>query len=460
MNIELTINEIKSLKNNQLSTNRNILEQHSRGEDYFIPKLPDAVFYPKSNQDIIDVVKICNKNKTPIIPFGSGTSLEGHVLPINGGITIDLRKMNNLIKINSQDLDCRVEAGITRKELENELKSLGLFFPIDPGASEATIGGMVATNASGTTSVKYGNMKNNVLSLSFINHEGVLINTGTRAKKSSAGYDLTRLMIGSEGTLGIITEIQLRIYGIPEYITSAICQYKNLSEAVKSAIEIIQSGIPIARIELLDDVQMHASIKYSKLKNLKPMTTLFFEFHGTKNSNEEQAIRVKDISNENNGENFNWANKMEDRNLLWKARHDAYYAALSIKPNMYSMTTDVCVPISNLTKCIIETKKEIKEKNIIAPLVGHVGDGNFHLLILCNRNDKEHFKKVQEFNENLINRALKYEGTCTGEHGVGIGKKNYLMKEHGESLSMMKIIKKNFDPKNIFNPGKILNLNY
>ncbi len=458
MNIELTINEIKSLKNNQLSTNHNILEQHSRGEDYFIPKPPDAVFYPESNQDIIDVVKICYKNKTPLIPFGSGTSLEGHVLPINGGISIDISNMKKILEINSEDLDCRVQAGVSRVLLNDYIKDTGLFFPIDPGASEASIGGMTATNASGTNAVRYGTMKTNVLGLTVIMADGSLINTGGRAKKSSAGYDLTKLFIGSEGTLGIISEIQLKLFGIPESISSAICQFENLKDATKAAMDIIQYGIPIARIELLDEVQMEASIRYSKLISINPKPTLFFEFHGTENSTKEQAQITEEISKNNNGDNFKWAHKVEERNKLWKARHDAYYAALSISPNKRAMSTDVCVPISKLGECILESQKDLINNNVIAPMVGHVGDGNFHILLLGDPKNKEEMKLLKDINDRLVNRALKLGGTCTGEHGIGMGKKDYLKIEHPTNINLMKKIKNSFDPNNILNPNKIIDL--
>ena len=361
MNVEASINEIKSLKDNQLVTNKSILEQHSRGEDYYLPKLPDAVFYANSTNDVKDVVEICAKNKTPIIPFGSGTSLEGHILPIKGGISIDLSNMKKILEVNADDLDCRVEAGVNRILLNENIKNNGLFFPIDPGASNASLGGMAATSASGTNAVRYGTMKTNVLGLTVVTADGSIIKTGGRAKKSSSGYDLTKLFIGSEGTLGVITEIQLRLYGIPESISSAVCHFNTLEGSVNTAMEVIQYGLPVARIELIDEVQMKASIKYSKLKNIEAKPTLFFEFHGTKNSTSEQAQIAEEISKNNGGQDFKWAQKTEERNLLWKARHDAYYAALAIAPNKRAMSTDVCVPISKLTECIIESQKDLKE---------------------------------------------------------------------------------------------------
>ena len=458
MNIELTINEIKSLKDNQLSTNPNILEQHSRGEDYYLPKLPDAVFFAYTTSDVQEVVKICSKNKTPITAFGSGTSLEGHVLPSKGGISIDLSNMKKILEINSEDLNCRVESGVNRILLNDNLKDKGLFFPVDPGAREASLGGMTATNASGTNAVKYGTMKNNVLGLTVVMPNGRIIKTGGRAKKSSAGYDLTKLFIGSEGTLGIITEIQVRLFGIPESISSAICHFDTLEGAVNTSMEVVQYGLSVARIELIDEVQMAASIKYSKLKDIEVKPTLFFEFHGTKGLTSGQAKIAEEISKNNGGTSFKWAQKTEDRNKLWKARHDAYYAALSIEPNKRSMSTDVCVPISKLAQCILESKKDLESNNIIAPMVGHVGDGNFHLLMLCDPNNNEEMKKFKEFNDRLVRRAIEMGGTCTGEHGIGFGKKEYLKIEHPTNIEWMKKIKIAFDPNNIMNPNKIIDI--
>ena len=456
MNVKDTISEIKALKDNQIITNKNVLEQHSRGEDYFLPKLPDAVFYANSTNDVSDVIKICAKNKTPVIPFGSGTSLEGHVSPDQGGISINLTNMNKIIETNEKDLDCRVQAGVSRILLNDNIKNLGLFFPVDPGAREATLGGMTATNASGTNAVKYGTMKNNVLGLTVVTPDGKIIHTGGRTKKSSAGYDLTKLFIGSEGTLGIITEIQLRLYGIPEFISSAICHFDTLEGAVKSSMEIIQYGIPVARIELLDEVQMKASKAYSKLSEVEIKPTLFFEFHGTKESTEEQSKISEAICTNYNGHNFKWAHKTEDRNRLWKARHDAYYAALSISPNKRAMSTDVCVPLSKLADCIIESKLDLEKNNIIAPMVGHVGDGNFHLLMLCDPDNNEEMKKFKKTNDRLVKRAISMGGTCTGEHGIGLGKKEYLKLEHPTNIELMKKIKNIFDPNNIMNPNKII----
>ena len=456
MNIKSTIEEIRSLKDNQIITNKNILKQHSRGEDYFLPKLPDAVFYPNSINDIKDVVKICAKNKTPIIPFGSGTSLEGHILPSKGGISINLSNMKKILEVNPDDLDCRVEAGVNRILLNENLKTHGLFFPVDPGASEASFGGMTATGASGTNAVRYGTMKNNVLGLTVVLADGSIVKTGGRAKKSSAGYDLTKLFIGSEGTLGIITEIQLKLYGIPDSISAAVCHFDTLKGAVETSIQIIQYGLSVARIELIDEVQMEACIKYSKLKNFEIKPTLFFEFHGTKDYTSEQAQIAEEISRNHGGKNFKWAQKTEERSILWKARHDAYYAALAMAPNKRAMSTDVCVPISKLNECIIESQKDLKKNNIIAPLCGHVGDGNFHLIMLCDPNNEKEIQKLKEFNDRLVKRAISLGGTCTGEHGIGLGKKEFLKIEHPTTIHLMQMLKKTFDPQNILNPDKII----
>jgi len=459
MNFKKTINEIKSFKDNQILTNKSILEQHSRGEDYYIPKLPDAVFYANTTSDIQEVVKICARNKTPVIPFGSGTSLEGHVLPSKGGISINLSNMKKILQLNPQDLDCRVEAGVSRVLLNENIKDKGLFFPIDPGASEASIGGMAATNASGTNAVRYGTMKTNVLGLTVVMADGSIIKTGGRAKKSSAGYDLTKLLIGSEGTLGIISEIQLKLYGIPESISSAVCHFDTLEGAVRTSMEVIQYGLQVARIELIDEVQMKASIKYSKLQNFKEKPTLFFEFHGTKQSTKEQAIIAEEISQSHGGENFKWAQKTEERNLLWKARHDAYYAALSIAPNKRAMSTDVCVPISKLAECILESQNDLASNNVVAPMVGHVGDGNFHLIMLGDPNNSKEMEKLKQINDRLVKRAIHMGGTCSGEHGIGLGKKDYLKIEHPTLIPLMQNVKKTFDPNNILNPDKIVDFN-
>ena len=407
--------------------------------------------------EVQEILQACAAIKMPVIPFGVGTSLEGHVQALNGGVSIDLSRMNNVLEVNAADLDVRVQAGVTRKQLNEYLRDTGLFFPIDPGA-DATLGGMTATRASGTNAVRYGTMRENVLGLPVVTADGRIINTARRSRKSSAGYDLTRLFIGSEGTLGVITEVSLRVYGIPEAISSAVCQFPSLEAAVETVILTIQSGVPVARIELLDDVQMGACIDYSKLEGYERQPTLFFEFHGSETGVGEQSETVRAIADEFGGAAFQWASKAEDRNRLWQARHDAYYAALSLKPGSKGWASDVCVPISRLAECILETKKELDEMGLLAPLVGHVGDGNFHLSYLVDRDDPVELAKTKEHNERMVARALAMGGTCTGEHGVGYSKIHYLQQEHGEALALMRSIKTALDPDNIMNPGKIVRL--
>ena len=441
----------------RLATGHAIREQHGKGESYHPPALPDAVVFAHTTEEVQEVVQLCARHKIPVIPFGTGTSLEGHVQALEGGISIDVSQMNAVLEVNAEDLDVRVQAGVTRKQLNEHLRDTGLFFPIDPGA-DASLGGMTATRASGTNAVRYGTMRENVLSLTVVTADGRIINTARRSRKSSAGYDLTRLFVGSEGTLGVITEVSLRVYGIPEAISSAVCQFPSLEAAVETVILTIQSGVPVARIELLDDVQMGACIDYSKLAGYERQPTLFFEFHGSETGVGEQAETVRAIADEFGGAAFQWASKAEDRNRLWQARHDAYYAALSLKPGSKGWASDVCVPISRLAECILETKKELDEMGLLAPLVGHVGDGNFHLSYLVDRDDPVELAKTKEHNERMVARALAMGGTCTGEHGVGYSKIHYLQQEHGEALALMRSIKTALDPDNIMNPGKIVRL--
>lgn len=430
---------------------------YSRGEDIFEPVLSQAVVFPNTNEEVSKIVKLCNTHKVPIIPFGTGTSLEGHVLGNEEGITMSLENMNKVISINIEDFDCRVQAYVTRKQLNEELKDKGLFFPIDPGA-DASIGGMTATSASGTMAVKYGTMRTIVCGLTVVLANGDIIKTGTRTKKSSAGYNLTNLFIGSEGTLGIITEVLLRLSPIPENIMSAVCHFPDLESAVLTAQEIIQFGVPIARIEMLNGDQMKISINYSKLNNLEEKPTLFYEFHGSEISNKESIKVVEEISKNNRGSEFKWAQSTEERKKLWQARHDVYYSVKSLRPNIKIYTTDVCVPISNLVECIQFAEEEIKKYGLQAPMVGHVGDGNFHSTIIYDPNKKEDHKMIREFSNKLINKALELDGTVTGEHGIGLQKKEYLKKEHRDNLPLMRLIKKSLDPKNIMNPGKIFDL--
>ena len=450
-------NDLKKLLGDRCSFSESLRLNYARGEDVFEPVLSQAVVFPETNEEISSITKLCNKNNTPIVAFGTGTSLEGHALGNQEGITLSLEKMNKVLSINSEDFDCRVQAYVTRKQLNEELRNQGIFFPIDPGA-DASIGGMAATSASGTMAVKYGTMKTVITGLTVILASGEIIRTGTRTKKSAAGYNLTNLFIGSEGTLGIISEIQLKLSPIPESIMSAVCQFNDLESAILTAQEIIQYGIQIARIEMLNEDQMIMSIKYSDLKNFDAKPTLFFEFHGSKNTNKESIEIVESISNNNNGSEFKWANSTEERNKIWQARHDAYYAVKAQKNNIKVYVTDVCVPISNLVQTIKFAEEEIKKYGLQAPMVGHVGDGNFHVAIIYDPENKESHKVIRDFSNKLIDKALSLEGTITGEHGIGIQKKEYLLKQHPDNIPVMKSIKKTLDPKNILNPGKIFNL--
>ena len=439
----------------RLSTALSVREHHGQGEDYFGIVPPDAVCFPDTTEEVAAIVSACAEHRVPVIPFGTGTSLEGHVTAPFGGICIDMSRMNAVLEVNERDLDCRVQAGVTRKQLNAHLRDTGLFFPIDPGA-DASLGGMAATRASGTNAVRYGTMRENVLGLTAVLADGRVIRTGGRARKSAAGYDLTRLLVGSEGTLGAITEVQLRLYGVPEKIAAAVCQYPTLEAAVNTVILTIQSGIPVARIELLDPVQMRAVIDYSNLDAYAAKPTLFYEFHGTERGVEEQARQAGEISSEFGGSDFQWATRTEDRNKLWQARHDVYYATLAMAPGKRVMSTDVCVPISRLAEVITETSTDIDETGLLAPIVGHVGDGNFHLVILLDPDDPEEMARAHALNDRLVHRAIAAGGTCTGEHGVGIGKREFLIAEHGDSVAVMRAIKQALDPDNIMNPDKIL----
>ena len=454
MKSESLQNDLKILLSERFSISSSVRNNYAGGEDVFDPVLPEAVVFPENNEEISTIVKLCNKYNTPIIAFGTGTSLEGNVVGNLNGITMSLEKMNKVISINEEDFDCRVQAYVTRKQLNEELKSKGVFFPIDPGA-DASLGGMTATSASGTMAVRYGTMRTVVSGLTVILANGDIIKTGTRSKKTAAGYNLTNLFIGSEGTLGIISEIQLRLNPIPESIMSAICQFEDLESAVLTAQQVIQYGIPIARIEMLNKDQMDISIKYSNLENLEIKPTLVFELQGDDNSKNESIEIVESISNKNNGSKFTWAKTTEERNKLWQARHDVYYSVKAEKNNIKVYTTDICVPISNLVEAIQFAETEIQNYGLRAPMVGHVGDGNFHVAIQYDPKDKDSYKIIREFSNKLIQKALDLEGTITGEHGIGIHKKEYLIKQHPDNLPYMKLIKKSLDPKNIMNPGKV-----
>ncbi|MBT3909315.1 MAG: FAD-binding protein, partial [Rhodospirillaceae bacterium] len=425
-------------------------------ESYHLGHPPGAVVFAHSTEEVSAVVKACAARGVPVIPFGTGTSLEGHVAALHGGVCIDLSQMDAVIQVNAEDMDVTVQPGVRRKQLNEYLRDTGLFFPIDPGA-DASLGGMTATRASGTNAVRYGAMRENVLALTVVMADGRIIRTARRARKSAAGYDLTRLFVGSEGTLGVITEITLRLYGIPEAVSAAVASFPDLEAAVNTVILTIQSGIPVARVELLDDVQMDAVNRYSDL-DYPVQSTLFFEFHGTPSGVEEQSAMVQDIAKEFGAADFQWTTKAEERTKLWQARHDAYYAGLALRPGSKGMATDVCVPLSRLAECIVETRKDIDQSGLIAPIVGHVGDGNFHLVLLMDPDDTDEIARIKALNERMIMRAIAMDGTCTGEHGVGSGKIDFLVAEHGEAVSVMRAMKMALDPDNIMNPGKIVRI--
>jgi D-lactate dehydrogenase (cytochrome) len=442
---------------NRLSTAPSVLEQHGHTTTWIANQPPDAVFLPHTTEEVQEVVRLCAAERVPVVAFGTGTSLEGQVNAPRGGICLDFREMNRVLAVHTEDLDCVIEPGVTRKQLNEYLRDKGLFFPIDPGA-DASLGGMAATRASGTNAVRYGTMKDNVLSLKVVLANGEVIATARRAKKSSAGYDLTRLMVGSEGTLGIITELTLRLSGIPEAIASGVCPFPSVEAACNAAILAIQSGIPVARIELLDEMQVKASNAYSKL-SLPETPMLFLEFHGSDASVAEQSGRFGEIASELGGGPFDWATKAEDRSKLWQARHDAYWAVMGLRPGVQALSTDVCVPISQLADCVTASQRDAQESRLLAPIVGHVGDGNFHMLLLIDRNDADEVDRAHAFLERLVERALAMDGTCTGEHGIGQGKMKYLLAEHGAAaLDTMRAIKRALDPLDILNPGKIVQL--
>ncbi|HZD90095.1 MAG TPA: FAD-linked oxidase C-terminal domain-containing protein [Pseudolabrys sp.] len=447
---------LRQLLGDRLSTSAAICAQHGRDESYHPPHAPDAVAFARSTEEVAAIVTQCARYKTPVIGFGTGTSLEGHVAALKGGVSIDLSQMNRIVAVNAADLDATVEAGVTRKQLNEYLRDTGLFFPIDPGA-DASLGGMAATRASGTNAVRYGTMRENVLSLTVVLADGRIIKTARRARKSAAGYDLTRLFVGSEGTLGIITEVTVRLYGIPEAISAAVCAFPTIAAAVDTVIETIQSGVPVARIELLDEAQINAINKYSKLDH-RVAPTLFFEFHGSPGGVAEQVATVKALAGEHGGDDFRWATTPEERSRLWQARHDAYYAALALRPGSKGWPTDVCVPISRLAECIVETKRDLAGSAIPSALAGHVGDGNFHLIFMIDPQSREEIAEASLLNDRMVARALAMEGTCTGEHGIGYGKIDFLVSELGEAVSVMRCIKRALDPDDIMNPGKIVRL--
>ncbi len=456
--LEAALSDLRALLGDRLSTAQAVRDQHAQGEDHFRPAPPDAVAFALSTEEVSAIVKICNANDLPIIAWGTGTSLEGNVQAIHGGVTIDLSGMNAVLEVNAADGDCMTQAGVTRKAINEHLRDTGYFFPVDPGA-DASLGGMAATGASGTNAVRYGTMKENVLGLTVVLADGTIMTTGGRAKKSSSGYDLTHLIVGSEGTLGIITEVRLKLYGVPEKIAAAVCQFETLAGAVETAQQTIQMGVPVARIELLDDVQIQACIDYSKLEGFDIKPTLFFEFHGTAASVAEQAGTVEALALDNGGAGFQWTMKPEERSKLWQARHDAYYACLAKSPGKRGWATDVVVPISRLAECIVDTKADIGASSLYSPICGHVGDGNFHCCIMVDLDDAEELARATAFNDRLVDRALAMGGSCTGEHGVGMGKMNSMAKEHGPAaIALMRTLKRALDPKNILNPGKVLHV--
>ncbi|MCM8733152.1 FAD-binding protein [Azospirillum sp. A1-3] len=446
--------ELTALLGDRFTTSLPVREHHGKDESYHTPCPPDGVAFANSTEEVSAIVKICAKHKLPVIPFGTGTSLEGGIAALAGGITIDLSGMQQILRVSPEDLDVTVQAGVTRKQLNEHLRDTGLFFPIDPGAN-ASLGGMTATRASGTNAVRYGTMRENVLGLTVVLADGRVIKTGGRARKSAAGYDLTRLFVGSEGTLGIITEVTLKLYGIPEAVSSAVCAFQTIKGAVDTVIQTIQVGVPVARIELLDEVQIDAVNKYSKL-DYAVAPTLFFEFHGTEAGVKEQAEMVAAIAAEHGGMEFAWATRPEDRSKLWQARHDAYYAALALRPGSKGWPTDVCVPISRLADCILETKQDLAESNMLAPMVGHVGDGNFHLVYVLDPENPAELAEAQRLADKMVTRALEMGGTCTGEHGIGYGKMAFLEQETGEAFNVMGDLKRAFDPDNLLNPGKVV----
>lgn len=453
--IKSTIDLLRELLGERVSTVNSVLQQHGRGESWHPVQAPDAVCFAQSNEEVAQIVRLCAASSIPVIAYGTGTSLEGQVQAVNGGICIDLSQMDQVLEVNAEDLDCRVQAGVTRRQLDQYLRDTGLFFPIDPGA-DTSIGGMTATRASGTNAVRYGTMRENVMALTVVTASGEIIKTGTRARKSSAGYDLTRLFVGSEGTLGIITEITLRLYGLSEAISAAIVAFPDVRSAADATIQTIQMGIPVARIELVDRGYMAAINNYSKT-DYAELDTLFLEFHGTTDGVAEQVRMFEEISQEFGASGFQWAEQEEDRSRLWRARHDAYYAGLAVTPGSLGYVTDVCVPISRLADCIAETQTDIASTGLFAPIIGHVGDGNFHSTIFIEPDNKAMFEAALALDKRLVQRALDMGGTCTGEHGIGMGKLKHMRNEHGDgAIATMQAIKQALDPQNIMNPGKVV----
>jgi D-lactate dehydrogenase (cytochrome) len=444
-----------SLFGERCSTSEAMRTHHGRDESSYDPMLPDAVVFAQSTEEVADAVKLCAAHDVPVIPYGAGTSLEGHILALRGGVSIDLSQMNRIIAVHAEDLTVTVQPGVTRKQLNAEIRDTGLFFPIDPGA-DASLGGMAATRASGTNAVRYGTMRENTLALTVVLADGRVIRTGTRARKSSAGYDLTRVFVGSEGTLGIITEVTVKLYPQPEAVSAAVCSFPTPGDAVRAVIQTIQMGVPIARVEFLDERGVKAINAYDKL-SLPENPLLLFEFHGTEHGVKEQAETVQEIVAEHNATGFEWATRPEDRTRLWGARHNAYFALLQMRPGARAISTDCCVPISRLAECILDTKADCESHNMVYSIIGHVGDGNFHVQMLVDPNDPEDIARAEGVNARMVARAIAMDGTCTGEHGVGMHKMDFLVQEHGEgAIDAMRALKHALDPKNILNPGKII----
>ena len=446
---------LQAIFEDRVSTSQAMREHHGRDESSYDPMLPDAVVFAQTTEEVAEVVKLCNVYEIPIIPYGAGTSLEGHILALCGGVTIDLSQMNKVLAVHAEDQTVTVQAGVTRKQLNQEIRDTGLFFPIDPGA-DASLGGMAATRASGTNAVRYGTMRENVLALTVVTSDGRIIKTGTRAKKSSAGYDLTRVFVGSEGTLGIITEVTVRLYPQPEAVSAAVCSFPSAADAVNTVIQTIQMGVPVARVEFLDENCVRSINTHDKM-SLPEKPLLLFEFHGSENSVQEQAQVVQEIATDHSAIGFEWATRPEDRTRLWAARHNAYFAMLQMRPGARAITTDCCVPISRLAECILDTQADCEKNDMIHGIVGHVGDGNFHVLMMVDPHNDADVAKAEGINARLVARALSMDGTCTGEHGVGMHKMAFLVQEHGEgAIETMRVLKHAFDPKNILNPGKII----
>jgi D-lactate dehydrogenase (cytochrome) len=455
--VESLLPEFRAIFGERAVTSAAVRAHHSHGEGLPDPGQPDLVVFPLTNEEVAAALRLCHRATVPVIAFGSGTSMEGHVAAIHGGVCIDLSRMDRILEVSTDAMDCRVQAGVTREQLNEHLRASGLFFAVDPGAN-ASLGGMASTRASGTAAVRYGTMRETVMGLTVVTPDGSIVRTGTRARKSASGFDLTRLYVGSEGLLGIITEVQLRLFGLPEHVVAAVCQFDSLRAAMDTVIATLQMGVPVARIELLNDVQMDACIRYSKLDEFEAHPTLFVEFHGSESTVADQVRTVQALADDHGGSGFRYAHRPEERTRLWKARHSCYHANLAMHPGWSSMGTDACVPISALVECITETEADIRESGLYAPIVGHVGDGNFHLGIIYDDADPSARASAEALAERVALRAIRLGGTCTGEHGVGLHRIGQIEVEHGEAIELMRDVKRALDPSGIMNPGKMLRL--